>query len=176
MCVSDTTKSVQNDSSMFKVIKLKHWHSRYVYITVFRLCTDISISGASLGPHNTRSTRIEPTDTMLRVHSSSTLIKKVVYSPLCKREDTARNRMFRNRCANLEPMEEQMRPYFHNLLRNHSEFNTTMAILDINHRLVFYLKHDAWSRCLKQRNTDKSYRFVRTWHEKHYVSATSPTG
>jgi hypothetical protein len=41
---------------------------------------------------------------------------------------------------------------------------------------IFYSKHDVSCRCLKQRNVNKIYRFVRTSQEAHYVSATSPTG
>jgi hypothetical protein len=38
----------------------------------------------------------------------------------------------------------------------------TVTILNFTHRLVFYLKHQMTS--------------IRTTHETHYVSATSPTG
>jgi hypothetical protein len=54
--------------------------------------------------------------------------------------------------------------------------NTTIKIPVIVHCPVFYLKHDVSCRCLKQRNVNKIYRFVRTSQETHYVSITSPTG
>jgi hypothetical protein len=52
--------------------------------------------------------------------------------------------------------------------------NITITILDFIN--FFYLKHDVSSKCLKQRNVNKIYRFVRTSQETHYISATSPTG
>jgi hypothetical protein len=50
--------------------------------------------------------------------------------------------------------------------------NITIIILDIIHRPAFYLKHDVSCRCLKQKNINKIYRFVRTSQETQQVNAT----